>query len=60
MANSMIYIKKNGIVSSKSSVLEQKIYSVKCFSASTFYCHKTSPNTFLFDPKLKFTSVFIN
>lgn len=42
MANSMIYIKKNdiikknGIINRKSSVLEQKIYCVKNFSASTF------------------------
>lgn len=36
MASSMIYIKKNSIISSKSSVLEEKIYCVKEFSASTF------------------------
>lgn len=36
MASSMIYIKKNGINRSKLSVLEEKIYCVKEFSASTF------------------------
>lgn len=36
MANSMICIKNSGIISSKPSVLEQKIYCVENFSASTF------------------------
>lgn len=59
-ASSMVYIKKDDIVSNKPNVLEQEIYCVKIFHHQLFYSFNISPNTFWLDSKLTFTSVFIN